>query len=414
MRAVERTENSTGLCPTVVDLFCGAGGLSLGLFRAGFSIVAAVDNWSPAVETYRLNFSDHIVCADIFEDIEIPYAEVIVGGPPCQGFSSAGLRRSDDQRNTLVRVFGRIVQRLRPMAFVFENVEGFLTGSHGKFVFDLLEPVIEAGYRVHVRKVNAANYGVPQHRKRVIAVGGLGWDPTFAEVTHSAFGAPGARLGGTHLPKTPSLGEALTGLPTAAPRGTMGASPDHTFYPLREDDLARAKLLKPGQRMRDLPEALWHPSYRRRAYRRVMDGMPTERRGGAPAGLRRLSLHEPCKAITGGALNEFLHPTEDRPLTLRECARLQTFPDDFKFAGTLREAIQLAGNAVPPLLAQKLAENLRRDMETVDVGGLPGALLSFLPTLSTGMSPALRSVEKAVAERFSNHVSTVQACFPWD
>jgi len=366
------------------------------------------------VETYRLNFSDHIVCADIFEDIEIPYAEVIVGGPPCQGFSSAGLRRSDDQRNTLVRVFGRIVQRLRPMAFVFENVEGFLTGSHGKFVFDLLEPVIEAGYRVHVRKVNAANYGVPQHRKRVIAVGGLGWDPTFAEVTHSAFGAPGARLGGTHLPKTPSLGEALTGLPTAAPRGTMGASPDHTFYPLREDDLARAKLLKPGQRMRDLPEALWHPSYRRRAYRRVMDGMPTERRGGAPAGLRRLSLHEPCKAITGGALNEFLHPTEDRPLTLRECARLQTFPDDFKFAGTLREAIQLAGNAVPPLLAQKLAENLRRDMETVDVGGLPGALLSFLPTLSTGMSPALRSVEKAVAERFSNHVSTVQACFPWD
>src|SRR5206468_12426062 len=121
--------------------------------------------------------------------------------------------------------------------------------------------------------------------------------------------------------------------------------------PLVGVDLERAKALKPGQRMRDLPTELWHDSYRRRANRRVMDGTPTERRGGAPAGVRRLVPDAPSKAITGGSLAEFLHPSEDRSLTLRECARIQTFPDEFTFQGTCAERAQLIGNAVPPLLA---------------------------------------------------------------
>lgn len=164
--------------PNCVDLFCGAGGLSLGLRMAGFDLVCAVDSRSPAIQTYQQNLGDHAREQQIAEEIELPDADVIAGGPPCQGFSSAGMRRQGDARNTLVSLFARIVVRQRPLAFVFENVEGFLTSEDGAYVLDLLCPLIEAGYCIHLRKVNAANFGVPQHRKRVIVIGGLGWNPT--------------------------------------------------------------------------------------------------------------------------------------------------------------------------------------------------------------------------------------------
>ncbi|MBX9788559.1 MAG: DNA cytosine methyltransferase [Pirellulales bacterium] len=384
----------------LVDLFCGAGGMTLGFVRAGFEAAAAYDNWECATKTYERNLGEHIQCASICEDLELPAARVIVGGPPCQGFSSAGARRSNDHRNTLVAVFARLIARHRPHAFVFENVEGFLTGGDGRFIFDLLDPLIEAGYRVHLRKVNAANFGVPQHRKRVLGIGGLGWDPTFPAPTHSAHGAPGALLGGTHLPLTPSITDALCGLP-AATIGNDGN--DHAYSLLEGLDLERARRLRPGQRMRDLPEELWHESYKRRAYRRVMDGTPVEKRGGAPAGLRRLRADEPSKAITGAAINEFLHPAEDRPLTVRECARIQTFPDDFEFVGSRRDRAQQIGNAVPPHFAEVIARTLLHDLRTRLENSNPGALLSFTPTLSSGMSPVLNEVRKKVEKRYRIH-----------
>jgi DNA (cytosine-5)-methyltransferase 1 len=387
---------------TFVDLFCGAGGMTLGFVRAGFQPVAAFDSWSPAVETYRANFGDHITEGFITDETELPEAAVIVGGPPCQGFSSAGARRAEDERNTLVRVFAKLIARHRPKAFVFENVEGFLTGGEGCFVFDLLGPLIDAGYRIHLRKLNAANHGVPQHRKRVIGLGGLGFDPTFPRPTHSAHGAPGARLAAKRLPLTPNLAAAFDGLP---PASTMAwdECPDHTYRELTGDDLERAIRLKPGQRMRDLPEEFWHESYRRRAFRRVMDGTPVECRGGAPAGVRRLRPDEPSKAITGAAVNEFIHPVENRPLTVRECARIQTFPDSFRFIGSRRDQAQLIGNAVPPRLAEVIARHLRRDIEDAKTSALPGKLLSFVPTLSTGMSPMLEKVSKRVDQTYGNH-----------
>ena len=195
--------------PTLLDLFCGAGGLSLGFIRAGFMPVLAVDNSLPAIETYNMNIGSHAAVADLTRAMDLPPATVIVGGPPCQGFSSAGLRKVGDKRNTLVRHFADIVARLQPMAFVFENVEGFLTGEDGAWVLDLLVPLIAGGYRIHLQKVNAANFGVPQHRKRTIAIGGLGWDPSFPMPTHTAYGAPGAHLATRHLPPTPTLTEAL-------------------------------------------------------------------------------------------------------------------------------------------------------------------------------------------------------------
>ena len=385
---------------TVTDLFCGAGGLSLGLKEAGFDVICAIDWDDAAIETYRANLGGHVLKRDLSRSLEIPRAAVVVGGPPCQGFSSAGMRKPGDARNSLVSHFVQQVIMLRPMAFVFENVEGFLTTDDGRHVFELLEPLIEFGYRIHARKVNAANYGVPQHRKRVIAIGGLGWDPSFPEPTHSAFGAPGTRLRYRHLPPTRTLEQALAGLPMAAIE-PPGVPQGHCYKPLERLDLERAMALRPGETMRDLPEDLHHESYRRRAFRRVMDGTPTDKRGGAPAGIRRLRPDEPSKAITGGARSEFLHPFEHRSLTIRECARLQTFPDEFVFSGCAAEQGQLVGNAVPPQLARAIAATLAEDLSRNPViGETPGALLSFVPTFSDGSSPALRCVTEEVLEAF--------------
>jgi DNA (cytosine-5)-methyltransferase 1 len=397
----------------VVDLFCGAGGLSHGFLEAeDFELALALDHEPTAVATHKLNFPD---CAAKEGDVtvfDLPQADVIIGGPPCQGFSTAGRRQLEDERNSLVGWFANTIARLRPSAFMFENVEGFLTAEGGRRVLELLEPLVAAGYQIHLRKVNAANYGVPQHRKRVIGIGGLGWTPTFPEPTHSAFGAPGATRAARHLPPTPTLGEALSGLPAASTE-PPGDPEDHWFVPLKGNDLTRATALKPGQTMRNLPVELWQESYRRRAFRRVKDGTPTERRGGAPAGMRRLRADAPSKAITGAARSEFLHPSENRYLTLREAARLQTFPDTFKFVGTAAERMQLIGNAVPVHLGYVFAFSLRHDLESAVVGKGEGRLVSFVPTVSEGMSPALDDITRRVNERFGEESEPTAQLLPW-
>ncbi len=399
--------------PVAIDLFCGAGGLSLGLAEAGFDVVFAADHDPLAVATYRRNLGDHVWCREIEESLELPEATIIAGGPPCQGFSSAGMRRNGDHRNSLVRTFATIVARYKPRAFLFENVEGFLTGEEGRRVMDLLSPLIAIGYRVHLRKVNAANYGIPQLRKRVIAIGGLGWGPTFPDYTHCAYGAPGAERSAQDKPFAPSLMDALRDLPTPATE-PPGQPQGHFHSPLDADDLKRVTRLEPGQTMRDLPRALWHPSYQRRAFRRVMDGTPTERRGGAPAGIRRLRPDEPSKAITGGARSEFIHPFEHRNLTLRECARIQTFPDNFVFEGSGSEQALLIGNAVPPALAAVISGHLAAELGRFEPTDKPGTLLSFVPTASEGMSPALERVTKLVVSTFKGNDTPRKQLALWD
>ena len=122
--------------------------------------------------------------------------------------------------------------------FVFENVEGFLTAEGGSRVLELLSPLIETGYRVHLRKINAANYGVPQHRKRVLAIGAVGWDPPFPAPTHAAYGAPGASLAGALLPPTPTIGEAF-GRSSGGQEAAPGEPEDHYYIPLTGTDLKR-------------------------------------------------------------------------------------------------------------------------------------------------------------------------------
>ena len=389
--------------PTVADLFCGAGGLSAGLRASGCRIVHAADCDRAAHLSYRLNFTHGAALERLDWNSAVPEADIMVGGPPCQGFSSAGKRRPSDARNSLVAVFAHLVARHRPQAFLFENVEGFLTGDDGKWVIDLVDPLIAAGYCIHMRKVNAANFGVPQHRKRVIALGGLGWNPGFPPATHCAAGAPGAQTVGRGLPVCPSIQDALHGLPPAVPRrrGQHPPLADHDYREPRDLDAARVSALRPGQTMKDLPESLWHHTYRRRAHRRVMDGTPSERRGGAPAGLRRLAPSQPSKAITSGANSEFIHPSENRPLTLRECARLQTFQDDFRFAGTLAEKATLVANAVPPRLAELFGRHLLSTMRRAERQSAAPGLMSFHVTNAMAMSPALRRTAEDVERRYA-------------
>src|SRR6056297_2661908 len=216
----------------VVDLFCGCGGFSYAFQDAGFEIVQAFDNWKPAVTTYEANFEHDVQHCEISSQLDLPKADVIIGGPPCQGFSSAGLRKQSDKRNSLVEVFSSLVVKHLPTAFVFENVEGFLTGEREQHVFSLLDPLIEAGYQIHFRKVNASTFGVPQHRKRVVAIGGLGWSPSFPEHTYASRGAPGASvLNQAGMPETPSVEEALHALPRAV-MNRKGEEPqlsDHVY-----------------------------------------------------------------------------------------------------------------------------------------------------------------------------------------
>ena len=150
--------------------------------------------------------------------------------------------------------------------------------------------------------------------------------------------------------------------------------------------------------MKDLPEHLQHDSFRRRAFRRVMDGTPVEKRGGAPSGLKRLFADEPSLTITSAATREFVHPTEDRLLTLRECARLQTFPDSFEFAGSAASRIQQVGNAIPPMLARAVGEHIAREHGfAARYSGNGHPLLRFSLTRSEGMSPALAQTEALLA-----------------
>ncbi len=394
-----------------VDLFAGAGGLTLGLQWAGFKAMVLNDNWDPAISTLNRNFEGVVVSRDdvrgltgmdILELSGNVRPSLVVGGAPCQGFTSAGARRAFDKRNTLVREFSRLVVELSPKWFLFENVEGFLTMSGGDFVTDLLDDLIECGYQVRLRKVNIANYGVPQLRKRVVVIGALHTDPGFPSPSHHAYGAPGAQLKRTEsLPLAPCVHDALVGLPPVAASVAEAKVQGHFVTPSTGDELQRIESLQCGQTMGDLPPSLQHPSYSRRANRRVADGMPTHRRGGAPYGLRRLRPDEPSKAITSGAGREFVHPRLNRFLSLRECARLQGFPDDFEFVGNRTEQATLIGNSVPPVFGEIIGHWIGSRMDTNNDHSVPGRLLEFYVTNGSAMSPSLRNVVSRISDRYN-------------
>jgi DNA (cytosine-5)-methyltransferase 1 len=394
--------------PTVVDLFCGAGGLTAGFEEAGLHVAIASDIWHPAAETHRANFP-HVpfVEADIRDLSPLDFKQycggnapdVVAGGPPCQGFSSAGSRSERDTRNTLVGHYASLAVELDPSIIVFENVEGFLTAGGGAFVTDLLDPIIGADYSVRLEKLNVAHFGVPQLRKRVIAIAAKGRNPSVLEPSHSASGAPGVWRRGIGLPHTRTVAEALFNSEAdAKDRLAIAAQPS-------ELDRRRIAALRQGQTMRDLDPSLRHTSYERRANRRVADGMPTERRGGAPAGIRRLVAGEPSKAITSAAVREFVHPTEDRMITLREAATLQTFPRNFQFVGNRAEVATMIGNAIPPAFAAALGSAVLATLEQPRSEAF-GQVTDFIVTHAEAMSPALAKTVALVTERYGRALAT--------
>ena len=410
--------------PTAVSLFAGSGGCSLGFGQAGYDIRFATDIDADAVKSYRRNFPrTPCAAADIRQltadavlqriGLNPGELDVLLGGPPCQGFSSAGVKADDDPRNSLLSHYVRLLEGIRPKWFVMENVEGLLTNGGGSPVRDTVAAFLKAGYSINLEKVYAQGYGIPQRRKRVFIIGNrLGHDFLFPE--------PVTRFSGSIFRKgeitfatavgdlPPASTEAGEPLAFSEPpqnelqaylRGEARTVTDHYSVALSDFQVERVRGLQPGQTMKDLPEHLQHDSFRRRAFRRVMDGMPVEKRGGAPSGLKRLFADEPSLTITSAATREFVHPTEDRLLTLRECARLQTFPDRFEFCGNAASRIRQIGNAIPPMLARTVAEHIARNYgfgaPYNSIGRPP---LRFCLTRSEGISPALALTESLLAE----------------
>lgn len=409
---------------TVISLFSGAGGMSIGFRNAGLQPCFAADVNADACATYEVNLGlkSHnldlgAADADRLHNLLSPFrgCMAVIGGPPCQGFSTAGSRRGDDPRNKLVFRYLDVVDLLRPRWFLFENVEGILTSGEGRSLHDLTGCLIDRGYTVRIEKLNFAAFGLPQSRKRVIIMGNrIGLRFNFPAETHS-FSA-GKHKSRTLMPFGPSFADAVDDLPqarveeaairferrptsrfAASAREGAGAVTHHYASPSPSERARYAQLL-PDQTMKDLPEGAWHASYRARAFRRVMDGTPTEKRGGAPAGVRRLIANDAAPTITGAASREFVHPTEDRPLTLREAARLQGFSDRFTFSGSRSSIATQIGNAVPPLGAALLARILTESDGSAGSGRhvalATAGLLGFRLTSSLGRSPALLMTER--------------------
>lgn len=306
----------------IISLFSGAGGLDLGLAQTGHSIVWANDFDFDATQTYKQNIGDHVTCEDIAEisASDVPGGDVVVGGFPCQGFSRANYQRvKGDPRNKLYTHFLRFVKDKRPLYFLAENVRGILSMQGGKTIQNILRDFSRIGYRVQHRLFNLADYGVPQIRQRVIIAGTLKslpleMDYVYPTQTH----CKPARCKDMSLPPWVTISEALEGIPE--PSGGKSDLPNHicSKYKITNRDFTGHRWTDPNK-----------PS-------------PTIlARGNAKGGVCVLQ-----------------HPGNQRRLSVRESAVIQTFPLDFEFVGAMTSCYRQVGNAVPPLFGARLGEQL--------------------------------------------------------
>ncbi|GAA3459360.1 DNA (cytosine-5)-methyltransferase 1 [Saccharothrix longispora] len=346
---------------SMIDLFAGCGGMTSGFVAAGgYAPVMAVEWDLHAAATYAANFGEgHMRWSDIasIPDEEIPEADVIVGGPPCQGFSNLGSRDVDDPRNSLWREYLRFVRRAEPAVFVIENVDRFLSSTE----FALLQAETE-DYELSAGVLLAADFGVPQRRRRAIVIG--------------------SRVGRIPLPSPThprerwhTVGDVLRGLPekpltTALPAsvveffgrelpGAFASADLHIGRTPTALSLERYRHVPPGGGRFDLPDELLPRCWREKktGTTDVMGRM----RWDAPSLTIRTEFYKPEKG-------RYLHPQwepglsghrVDRPITHLEAARLQSFPDSFEWCGSKVEVARQIGNAVPPSLARAIAEHLK-------------------------------------------------------
>lgn len=336
---------------TAISLFSGGGGLDLGFKKAGYNILWSIDNNKDAANSYRKNVGDHIVCGDIttIDLDEIPQADVVIGGPPCQSFSLAGKRHCDDARGQLVWRYMEIIRHVSPKAFLFENVVGLMSAKDkegNKILDNLIKSFSELGYNVQWKLVNAADYGVPQVRKRVIIVGMKGNVFAFPETTHNAEGTDGKQ-------KYVSVEQAIGDLPLA---GESNDITEHVLPTMSKLDQYICHHVKPGGNYMDIPDDVDSVRIQR-----------LKRDGGHTTCYGRMLPEKPSYTINTyfnrPNVGCNIHYKYDRLITLREAMRLQTFPDEYEFVCKSKQGKNLiVGNAVPPLLAFVLAEKLKEQL----------------------------------------------------
>jgi len=350
--------------PLAIHCFAGAGGLSLGLQKAGFVVGAAFDCNGPAVRTYARNLGAHIIQArvqelkgaDLLAIAGRRECEIVVGGPPCQGFSRQRRGEDRDERNDLVFEFLRIVIEIRPELFLMENVAG-IYGKRGNGVLPrMLSEAHAAGYHVSTTVLNAADFGVPQHRRRAFIVGERGDRPPcfgFPSPTHNSE---------SWIPVRAAIGD----LPD--PSGTTRLA-NHEPDQMSELNRKRLSHVPPGGGRADIPEHLRLPCHavdvETAGHRGVYGRLWWDR----PAG----TITTKCNSFTRG---RFGHPEANRNITMREAARLQSFPDDFVFLGGRVDVAHQIGNAVPPLLGEHLGRALLEALSVRATGIIPARLLS--------------------------------------
>lgn len=338
-----------------IDLFAGCGGITQGFVSSGlFRPVAAVEIDLHAAATYAANFGDHVHVGDIQEWVHgsVPAAHVVVGGPPCQGFSALGRRRQDDPRNLMWRHYVSVLRRARPAFFVMENVPQFLEDPE----FAALVEQTRAGgglhaYELEAHVLNANDYGTPQRRRRAIVIGRL---RELREVGPPPVGT------------SPVLGEAFPAwlqgdvdavdLPHSVIEfrdclvpGAFKTRELHCARPPTPLALARYASIPPGGSRWDLPEHLQTDCWRNHTSGAgdVMGRMDW----GRPSVTIRTEFFKPEKG-------RYLHPEQNRAITHAEGALIQGFPEDFLWCGTKATIARQIGNAVPPPMARAIAEHL--------------------------------------------------------
>jgi len=341
----------------LLDLFCGCGGLSLGFEKAGFEIVKAIDFNKAAIDTYNYNRENKK--GEVFDltKIDSSFYEGlndivgIIGGPPCQGFSTAGKRGEDDIRNKLYKVYFEILEKINPMFFVIENVTGILNYKKGAVKDDIFKRSNDLGYKIFYDTLNAADYGVPQLRKRVIFVG-------IKEIfikEKGAFIFPIPSNNNNHL----SVYDALSDLPYET-----SADPNKKFNYICEPQNEYQRIMRINSKMIYNHNSTNHSKETIETIKLVPEGgsikdLTLEQKGNRNynALLRKMNRNKPALTIDTGHRTYF-HFTEPRIPSIRESARLQSFPDDFIFIGSKVEQYKQVGNAVPPLLAYKISNKI--------------------------------------------------------
>jgi DNA (cytosine-5)-methyltransferase 1 len=371
----------------VMDLFCGVGGFSHGFEKTGaFQITTGVDLLDDRLSTFVSNHPSataygrdirNLSIAEISQDSPRPY--VIIGGPPCQGFSSLRPFRNvdwNDPRNNLGEEFVRIVAGLQPEWVVFENVVGLLTHGRGRILDSIMGAFEEIGYRTSVRVLNGAHFGLPQKRERLILIGNrrgkaVDWPtPTHNFEQKSMAGRSkflldtvvGGGLFGQSLRDAITFNEATSDLPELA-AGENSTVYRTDFQPTDYQNMMRlgANELKMHDATRHSVKMLEIIRHAGANIHALPPGMVTS---GFSSCYSRLDAHEPSNTITVNfvhpASNRCIHPTQDRALTPREGARLQSFEDNFNFIGTRSQIVKQIGNAVPPIIGRVIADTILR------------------------------------------------------